>query len=160
MAETVSGTGHIVHPYGRWPVSGTRFLPKPECRAGRREIKSVSRSFRRIFGRAVCRNGGNGNDQGRFPHFFPFASVFSDRKQDNGASSEPDREETQAWDGNDRPEVKTEKYRDTGRRKTGPSHSVETVSCRTDEAFLSSIETDGIRIPAWNGQKNRIERHA
>ena len=99
------------------------------------EIKSVSRSFRRIFGRAVCRNGGNGNDQGRFPNFFPFASVFSDRKQDNGASSEPDREETQAWDGNDRPEVKTEKYRDTGRRKTGPSHSVETVSCRTDEAF-------------------------
>lgn len=76
MTETMSGTGHIVHPYGRWPVSGVRFLPKPECRAGRREIKGVNRSFRRIFGRAVCRNGGNGNNQGRFPHFFPFPPVF------------------------------------------------------------------------------------
>lgn len=56
--------------------------------------------------------------------------------------------------------MKTEKDRDTGKQKTGPSHSVETVSCRTDEAFLSSIEPDGIRIPAWNGQKNGIKRHA
>lgn len=115
LSETVSGTGHIVQPYGAglFPESG------------------------------FCRNRGNGSNQGTFPRSFPLPAVFFDRRRDNGTSSEPDWEETQAWDGDDRPEVKTEKDRDTGKQKTGPSHSVGTISCRMDETILSSIEPDG-----------------
>ena len=39
--------------------------------------------------------------------------------------------------------MKTEKDRDTGKLKTGPSHSVGTISCRMDETFLLFIEPDG-----------------
>lgn len=39
--------------------------------------------------------------------------------------------------------MKTEKDRDTGRQKAGPSRPVGTISCQMDETFLSSIEPDG-----------------
>lgn len=90
-----------------------------------------------------CRNRGNGSNQGTFPRSFPLPAVFFDRRRDNGTSSEPDRKEIQAWDGDDRLEMKTEKDRDTGKLKTGPSHPVGTISCRMDETFLLSIEPDG-----------------
>ena len=78
MAETVSGTGHIVRPYGG-------LFPDPVfagtgVSGGEAEREWVSRSFPRLFDCAVCRNRGNGKNQGIFSHsvplfpFFPFGN--------------------------------------------------------------------------------------